>query len=81
MVVLAEHGADAAHLEHQPLDDLITPGYVEGVGLMAFSARYIIMAPVSKTARFATGPVLIHQCRDFVVRADLQNSGSNCQLS
>ena len=46
---LAEHRPDAAHLEHQPLDDSKNCAFSFGRNLPLFSARYIRIAPDSIT--------------------------------
>src|SRR5258708_791600 len=76
MVYLAEHRADAAHLEHQPLDCLEAPGFLlrqETPGLVRQIQQDC--AGFEQGIRFAFRPLAVHDRRNLAIRADGNEAG------
>jgi hypothetical protein len=78
---LAEHRADAAHLEHQPLDGFVTAGRVLGSNWPVFSARYSRIAPDSNSGSgLPSGPLGSMMAGILLFGFSDRNSGDSWSL-
>jgi hypothetical protein len=78
---LAKHRADAAHLEHQPLDGFVTAGRVLGSNWPVFSARYSRIAPDSNSGSgLPSGPLGSMMAGILLFGFSDRNSGDSWSL-